>query len=55
MLTSNAQSFLGAKTMATAAGMLPVPSPLTAIPRATYEDPLPNEEYAKCVDKCRCP
>lgn len=35
MLTSNALSFLGTVTMATAAGILPVPSPLSAIPPPT--------------------
>jgi phospholipid transport system substrate-binding protein len=35
MLTSNVPSFLGALTMATAAGILPVLSPLSAIPLPT--------------------
>lgn len=35
MLTSNALSFLGTVTMATAAGILPVLSPLSAIPSPT--------------------
>jgi phospholipid transport system substrate-binding protein len=35
MLTSNALSFLGTVTMATAAGILPVLSPLSAIPQPT--------------------
>jgi hypothetical protein len=32
MMTSRPQGFLGMKTMATAAGMLPVPSPFAAVP-----------------------
>lgn len=41
MLTSNALSFLGVRTMATAAGILPVPSPLCAIPSPT---PVPSND-----------